>query len=40
MMGFVYSAEDSGPLDKFMLWIWPRGDCSVPDEYQFGTIKP
>jgi hypothetical protein len=40
MMGFVYSAENSGPLDKFMLWIWPRDDCSIPNEYQFGTIHP
>jgi hypothetical protein len=40
MMGFVYSAADSGPLDKFMLWVWPRDDCSIPSEYQFGTIKP
>jgi hypothetical protein len=40
MMGFVYSAADSGPLDKFMLWVWPRGDCSIPTESQSGKIKP
>jgi len=40
MMGFVYSGADAGPLDKFMLWIWPRDDCSIPSEYQFGKIKP
>ena len=40
MMGFVYTPTENGPLDKFMLWIWPRGDCSVPEEYQFGLIKP
>ncbi len=38
LVGFV-SGTNSGPLNRYMLWLWPRGSCDVPLGYVSGTIK-
>jgi hypothetical protein len=38
ILGFV-SGSDSGPLNRYMLWLWPKGSCEVPLDYVSGPIK-
>jgi hypothetical protein len=38
VLGFVHSETAGGPLDRFMLWAWPRGDCSRVLEHREGPI--
>lgn len=30
VLGFRFSSESSGALDRFMVWVWPRGSCGIP----------
>jgi hypothetical protein len=39
VLGFVH-APAPGPLDRFMLWVWPRGDCGMILHYDSGRIEP
>ena len=40
VLTFAWSGEASGPLDRFMVWVWPEGgSCDNPVAYRFGTIK-
>jgi hypothetical protein len=38
LVGFV-SGSDGGPLNRYMLWLWPKGSCDVPLEYVSGPLK-
>lgn len=38
LLGFVWSPEDTGPLDHFVLYVWPRGTCSTPSHSQIGRV--
>jgi len=38
LLGFV-SGADSGPLNRYMLWLWPKGSCDVPLDYLSGPLK-
>lgn len=40
VLGFAWSEEPSGPMDRYMLWTWPRGSCDSPLDYRSGSIKP
>jgi hypothetical protein len=40
VLTFAWSGEAAGPLDRFMVWVWPEGgSCDNPVAYRFGTIK-
>jgi hypothetical protein len=40
VLTFAWSDEPAGPLDRFMVWVWPEGgSCDTPIAYRFGTIK-
>lgn len=39
VLGFAWTDRPKGPLDKYMLWVWPVADCSdVPLDYSAGEI--
>jgi hypothetical protein len=38
LVGFV-SGSNGGPLNRYMLWLWPKGSCDVPLEYLSGPLK-
>lgn len=38
LLGFAWAPGTSGPLDRFMIWAWPRGSCESPLVYRFGWI--
>ena len=38
LLGFV-AGTNSGPLNRYMLWLWPRGSCEVPLRYVSGPIE-
>jgi hypothetical protein len=38
LVGFV-SGDRTGPLNRYMLWLWPKGSCDAPLGYVSGTIK-
>jgi hypothetical protein len=37
VLGFVYARNDA--LDRFRVWVWPRGDCDIPVLTQDGNIR-
>jgi Putative zinc-finger len=40
VLTFAWSDDPAGPLDRFMVWVWPEGgSCDTPVAYRFGTIK-
>jgi hypothetical protein len=40
VLTFAWSDDPAGPLDRFMVWVWPEGgSCDNPVAYRFGTIK-
>jgi len=39
LLGFAYSSEDRGALDRFMFWVWPRDNCEAPIDYVSARIK-
>lgn len=40
VLTFAWSDDPEGPLDRYMVWIWPEGgSCDTPVAYWFGTIK-
>jgi hypothetical protein len=40
VLTFAWSDAPAGPLDRFMVWVWPEGgSCDTPVAYRFGTIK-
>jgi hypothetical protein len=38
LVGFV-AGSNGGPLNRYMLWLWPKGSCDVPLEYLSGPLK-
>ena len=39
VLGFNFSAKPEGPLDRFMIWVWPRGSCDIPLHFVQGKIR-
>jgi Putative zinc-finger len=39
VLGFAYSNAAAGPLDRFMFWVWRRGECAPPVDYEQGPIR-
>ena len=39
VLGFAWSNENSGRLDRYMIWTWPRGSCDSPLDFRSGSIK-
>jgi anti-sigma factor RsiW len=37
VLGFVHGVGP-GPLDRFMLWVWPRGECAAVLYHEAGRI--
>lgn len=38
VLGFVWSAESTGPLDQYMFWVFPTSSCETPIDYRAGHI--
>lgn len=38
ILGFAHSKAAGGPLDRFMFWAWPRGECRPVVDYEEGPI--
>jgi hypothetical protein len=38
LVGFV-SGSNSGPLNRYMLWLWPKGSCEIPIGYVSGALE-
>lgn len=39
LLGFVWTPEDEGPLDNYVLYVWPSGSCDAPTHSQSGRIR-
>jgi hypothetical protein len=39
MLGFVWTPEEAGPLDNYVLYVWPLGSCDAPTHSQSGRIR-
>lgn len=39
IVGFAWTSRSRGPLDRYMVWAWQRGDCDVTLEYIEGRIE-
>ena len=39
LLSFAYTRNQTGPLDSYMVWAWPRGSCSARLDYATGPIK-
>lgn len=39
VLGFAWTRERSGPLDRYMVWAWERGSCSTAVEFVDGRIE-
>ena len=39
LLGFAYATNESGPLDSYQVWAWPRGSCSSRLGYTSGPIE-
>ena len=39
VVGFAWS-RDGGPLNRYMLWVWPTGRCDAVLDYREGRIRP
>lgn len=40
VLGFAWTDQQSGPLNRFMLWTWPESSCERPIDYRAGEIAP
>ncbi|HET7482798.1 MAG TPA: zf-HC2 domain-containing protein [Actinomycetota bacterium] len=38
VLGFAWSEDTTGPLDKFDIWAWPRDSCDAPVDHRMGWI--
>lgn len=38
LLALGWSERDAGPLDRFMVWTWPAGDCTGLPSYRAGRI--
>jgi hypothetical protein len=39
VLGFVWSRAPSGPLDRYMVWAWERGDCATAVDFVDGRVE-
>lgn len=39
LLGFVWTRERTGPLDNYMLFVWPHGTCETPSHSQIGRVR-
>jgi hypothetical protein len=40
VLGFAWTDQASGPLDRFMLWTWSLSSCDEVIDYRSGEIRP
>ena len=38
VLGFAWTEDSSGYLDKYDLWAWPRDSCESPVDHRMGAI--
>ena len=39
VLGFAWSRDSNGPLDRYMVWAWERGSCDAAVEFVEGRIE-
>lgn len=39
VLGFVWSRATSGPLNRYMVWAWERGDCATAVDFVDGRVE-
>ena len=39
LLGFAWTAEETGPLDNYVFYVWPVGSCETPSHSQSGRIR-
>ena len=39
LLGFVWTEQETGPLDNYVIYVWPVGSCSTPSHSQSGRIR-
>ena len=39
VLGFAWSRETSGPLDRYMVWAWEEGSCATAVDFIEGRIE-
>jgi len=39
ILGFAWTRQRSGPLDRYMVWAWERGSCDVAIDFVEGKIE-
>lgn len=39
ILGFRWTADRTGPLDRYMVWVWPRRSCEIPIDFYTGRIR-
>lgn len=39
VLGFVWSRSSTGPLDRYMVWAWERGDCATAVDFVDGRVE-
>ena len=39
VLGFVWSRTSTGPLDRYMVWAWERGDCATAVDFVDGRVE-
>ena len=39
ILGFVWSRASDGPLDRYMVWAWERGDCATAVDFVDGRVE-
>ena len=38
VLGFIYTDQTEGALNRFSLWVWPRGSCDSPLRTASGNV--
>jgi anti-sigma factor RsiW len=38
VIGFVYTTGEGARLDRYTIWVWPRGSCETPVTTTSGTV--
>lgn len=39
LLGFVWTEQETGPLDNYVIYVWPVGGCESPTHSQSGRIR-
>ena len=38
LLGFIYTDRSEGPLNRYSVWVWPRGSCDSPLRTASGNV--